>query len=63
MLIDQAGLKGTRVGGAQVSERHANFITADPNCTSQEIIQLIELVKTKVETRFGIELELEIEIW
>lgn len=63
MLIDQAGLKGTRVGGAQVSERHANFITADPNCTSQEIIQLIELVQTKVETRFGIELELEIEIW
>lgn len=63
MLIDQAGLKGARVGGAEVSNRHANFIVAEQGCTTQDVLQLIEKVKTQVTARLGVDLELEIEIW
>ena len=63
MLIEQAGLKGARVGGAEVSDRHANFIVADPDATSQDVLQLIELVRNTVAERLGVELETEIEIW
>ncbi|HEX3869516.1 MAG TPA: UDP-N-acetylmuramate dehydrogenase [Pirellulales bacterium] len=63
MLIDQAGLKSTRIGGAEVSDRHANFIVADENATSKDVLQLIELVRTRVEERLGVKLETEIEIW
>ncbi len=63
MLIDQAGLKGTRVGQAEVSDRHANFIVAAPGATSHDVLQLIELVKSHVQERLGIELETEIEVW
>ncbi|MBN1395900.1 MAG: UDP-N-acetylmuramate dehydrogenase [Pirellulales bacterium] len=62
-IIDDAGLKGTRIGGAAVSERHANFIIAEPECTSQDVIRLIELVRGQIRDRMGIELELELEIW
>ena len=63
MLIEQAGLKNSRSGQAEVSERHANFIVADPGATSQDVLTLIELVKQRVLERLGIELETEIEIW
>jgi UDP-N-acetylmuramate dehydrogenase len=63
MLIEQAGLKGTRVGHAQVSERHANFIVADPDATSQDVLKLMDVVRERVLERLGIELETEIEIW
>ncbi|HEX4130978.1 MAG TPA: UDP-N-acetylmuramate dehydrogenase [Pirellulales bacterium] len=63
MLIDQAGLKGVRVGGAEVSDRHANFIVAGENCTSKDVLQLIEMVRKRVAERLGVELETEIEIW
>ncbi len=63
MLIDQAGLKGTRVGGAEVSERHANFIVAEQGTNARDVERLIELVKSRVAERLGVELELEIEIW
>jgi UDP-N-acetylmuramate dehydrogenase len=63
MLIDQAGLKGTRIGGAEVSDRHANFIVANPGATSQEVLQLIDLVRHRVAERLGVELETEIDIW
>jgi UDP-N-acetylmuramate dehydrogenase len=62
-LIDDAGLKGTRIGGAVVSDRHANFIVAEPECTAQDVLRLIELVRGQVRDRMGIELELELEIW
>jgi UDP-N-acetylmuramate dehydrogenase len=62
-LIEKSGLKGTRIGGAVVSERHANFIVADPDCTSQDVQRLIELVRGQVNERMGVRLELEIEIW
>ncbi|MEX0977781.1 MAG: UDP-N-acetylenolpyruvoylglucosamine reductase, partial [Pirellulales bacterium] len=63
MLIDQAGLKNTRIGGAEVSERHANFIVADPGATGQDVLKLIDQVRERVLDRLGIELEIEIKIW
>jgi len=62
-LIDDAGLKGTRIGGAVVSDRHANFIIAEPECTAQDVLRLIELVRGQVRDRMDVELELELEIW
>lgn len=63
MLIDQAGLKATRVGGAEVSDRHANFIVTDADATAADVLRLIELVRSRVAERLGVELETEIEIW
>ncbi|HVU86308.1 MAG TPA: UDP-N-acetylmuramate dehydrogenase [Pirellulales bacterium] len=63
MLIDQAGLKGSRVGGAEVSDLHANFIVADASATSHDVLRLIDLVRSRVAERLGVELETEIEIW
>jgi UDP-N-acetylmuramate dehydrogenase len=63
MLIDQAGLKGTRVGGAEVSDRHANFIVVDRDTSSHDVLQLIDLMRSRVAEQLGVELELEIEIW
>jgi UDP-N-acetylmuramate dehydrogenase len=63
MLIDQAGLKGETVGGAEVSQRHANFIIAHPKATTGDVLKLIDLVRSRVAERMGVELETEIEIW
>jgi len=62
-LIDRAGLKGLQIGGATVSEKHANFIIAEEGCTSRDVMRLIDAVKQRVKEQFDIELELEIEIW
>jgi len=62
-MIDRAGLKGLQIGGAVVSEKHANFFIAQKGCTSKDVMRLIELVREKVRKQFNIELELEIEIW
>ena len=62
-LIDRAGLKGTQIGGAVVSEKHANFITTETGCSSSDVKQLIELVRTRVKEAFDVKLETEIEIW
>jgi UDP-N-acetylmuramate dehydrogenase len=62
-LIEQAGLKGTRIGGAVVSDRHANFILAQPECTSQDVLRLIDMIRAQVHERLGVELERELEIW
>jgi len=62
-MIDRAGLKGLQIGGAVVSEKHANFIVAEKGCQSRDVIKLIETVKRRVKEYFDINLELEIEIW
>ena len=62
-MIDRTGLKGLQIGGATVSEKHANFFIAQKGCTSRDIMRLIEAVKEKVQKQFNVELELEIEIW
>lgn len=63
MLIDQCGLKGEQVGGAEVSQRHANFFVARPGATAKDVLQLIDVVRKRVAERMGVELETEIEIW
>ena len=63
MLIETAGVKTTRVGGAEVSDRHANFIITSPEATSKDVLKLIDLVRSRVAERLGVELETEIEIW
>jgi UDP-N-acetylmuramate dehydrogenase len=63
MLIDQCGLKGEKVGGAEVSQRHANFFIAQPGATAKDVLQLIDVVRNRVAERMGVELETEIEIW
>jgi len=63
MLIEQAGLKSTRSGQAEVSDRHANFIVAEQGATTGDVLRLIDLVRDRVAERLGIELETEIEIW
>lgn len=62
-LIEEAGLKGTRIGGAVVSDRHANFIVAEPECTASDVLRLIDLVRTQVSDRLGVDLQLELEVW
>lgn len=62
-LIDQAGLKGTRVGGARVSERHANFIVAEHGATTAEVLRLIDLIRARVAAEFSTELQTEVDIW
>lgn len=62
-LIDEAGLKGTRIGGAVVSDRHANFIVADPECTAQDVLRLIDLITAQVHERLDVELQRELEVW
>jgi UDP-N-acetylmuramate dehydrogenase len=62
-LVDRADLKGLQIGGAVVSEKHANFIIAQKGCKSRDVIRLIDAIKQRVKENFGIELELEIEIW
>jgi UDP-N-acetylmuramate dehydrogenase len=62
-LIDRAGLKGLQIGGAVVSEKHANFIIAEKGCTSRDVMRLIEAIKQRVKEQFDTELELEIEVW
>jgi len=62
-LIDRAGLKGRRVGGAHVSEKHANFILADPGTTASDMLDLINAIRDAVYKRSEVYLELEIEVW
>ena len=62
-LIDRAGLKGLQIGGAMVSEKHANFIVSEKGCKSCDVKQLIKDVQEKVNSEFDVELELELEIW
>jgi UDP-N-acetylmuramate dehydrogenase len=58
-IIDECGLKGTRVGNAHVSERHANFIENDGGATAADILKLVELI----QARAPMPLELEVLVW
>lgn len=61
-LIDEAGLKGYKIGGAQVSTKHAGFIINTGNATAKDVLELVEYVKKEVYKKFGKKLELEMEI-
>jgi len=62
-LIDQAGLKGRRVGGAHVSRKHANFVLSDPGTKAFDVLKLIEEIRETVYKKFEVYLEMEIEVW
>ncbi|QDT37371.1 UDP-N-acetylmuramate dehydrogenase [Stratiformator vulcanicus] len=62
-LIDRAGLKGTRIGGATISDRHANFIITDDGATADDVSRLIDLARSKVADQLGVELEVEVNRW
>ncbi len=61
-LIDECGLKGYQIGGAQISEKHAGFIINKNNATSKDILDLIKYTKKKVFEKFGVQIEEEVEI-
>jgi len=61
-LVDDCGLKGLRVGGACVSEKHAGFIVNAGNATCADVLALIEKIQETVYCRFGLELECEIRV-
>jgi UDP-N-acetylmuramate dehydrogenase len=60
-LIDEAGLKGLRIGGATVSEKHANFIVNDQKGTADDVRRVAERVRDEIRERHGVELRFEIE--
>jgi len=62
-IIDEAGLKSTRVGGAMISPRHANFVVNDAGASAQDVLALLELVRERVERETGVDLELEVKVW
>jgi UDP-N-acetylmuramate dehydrogenase len=61
-LIDAAGLKGTQIGGAQISSVHANFFVNTDDASAADVKALIDLAREQVQQRFGVTLELEIEL-
>ncbi|MDR1456765.1 MAG: UDP-N-acetylmuramate dehydrogenase [Puniceicoccales bacterium] len=59
-LIDDVGLKGYTIGGAQISEMHGNFIINQGNATCKDVLALIELIRGTIRQKFAIELQLEV---
>jgi UDP-N-acetylmuramate dehydrogenase len=60
-LIDQAGCRGLKIGGAQVSEKHTNFLINTGEATAADLEGLGEAVRADVKARFGVELDWEIK--
>jgi UDP-N-acetylmuramate dehydrogenase len=61
-LIQDAGLRGFRVGGAQVSEKHCGFVINTGDATAQDVMELIQQVSDKVMQEFGVRLEPEVKV-
>lgn len=61
-LIEDAGLKGYRIGGAMVSEKHCGFVINYDNATATDILNLMDEIRQKVKEQFGVELEAEVRI-
>ncbi|MEK7158086.1 MAG: UDP-N-acetylmuramate dehydrogenase [Patescibacteria group bacterium] len=61
-IIEEAGLKGLCIGGAQVSDVHANFIANTGDATAEDIVMLIGVIKQKIRTQYGIQLREEIQL-
>ena len=62
-IIDELGLKGTRRGGASVSQKHANFVMNDAGAKASDVFEILELVQERVRREAGVELELEVKVW
>lgn len=61
-FVDQAGLKGLRVGGAAVSDKHANFILNGGNAKAADVLAIVDEAKARVLKQFGVQLELEVQL-
>lgn len=61
-IIEEAGLKGYKVGGAQVSEKHAGFVVNIGNATAKDVLDLTDYMKKVVYEKFGKQLQLEVEV-
>ena len=61
-LINKAGLSGKKIGGAQISQKHSNFIINVGNAKAKDVNSLIKLVKKEVKKKFGINLEAEVQL-
>jgi len=61
-MIEEAGLKGVRIRGAQVSPVHANFIVNVGGATAKDILSLIGMIRDRVKEKFGVQLELELKV-
>ena len=62
-MIDDLGMKGMRMGGAMISDRHANFIVNRQGATASDIFRLMDVMRERVGTSFGVELEEEVIVW
>ncbi len=62
-LIEEAGLKGLRVGGAEISRVHANFLVNRGEAVGSDVLRIIERIREEVRSRTGVDLELEADIW
>ena len=62
MLIDQAGLKGLTIGGAQISEKHANFFINKENAKANDMLMLIKKAKNTVKEKFDVDMKLEVKL-
>jgi UDP-N-acetylmuramate dehydrogenase len=62
VYIDKAGLKGYTVGGAKISDKHANFIINENNASSKDFLDLVSLIQSTVKEKFDVDLKLEIEV-
>lgn len=61
-LIEEAGLKGYKIGGAEVSNKHSGFIINTGNATAKDVLELVEYIKSEIKLKFNKNIELEIEI-
>ena len=61
-LIDELGLKNTKIGGARISLEHGNFLVNDGGATAKDVLQLIEFLRTKAHAERGIDLHTEVEV-
>ncbi|MGE6538260.1 UDP-N-acetylmuramate dehydrogenase [Bacillus luti] len=61
-LVEKAGLRGYRIGGAQISEMHGNFIVNTGGASAQDVLSLIALIKHTIKEKFGIDMHTEVEI-
>ena len=62
MLIDKAGLKGLTIGGAQISEKHANFFINKENAKANDMLMLIKKAKNMVKEKFDVDMNLEVKL-
>jgi len=62
-VVEELGLKGHRIGGAAISEKHAGFIVNLGDATYEDVVTLVRLVKKRVKERYNVDLETEVEFW